>query len=93
MQMPIQGFHVFCLYFKLEWQSSKWKAEQGQELFCTCTCASVKSGSNVVTNGYMKNALNHNYHFFVVGQGRDCTYVYKKFSYFILISVMFQDIM
>ena len=42
----IQGFHVCCLYFKLEWQSSKCKVEQGQELFCTCTCtcASVKVG-------------------------------------------------
>ena len=39
----IQGFHVYCLYFKLEW-SSKCKAEQGQELFCACTCASVKGG-------------------------------------------------
>ena len=26
----IQGFHVFCLYFKLEWLSSKCKAKQGQ---------------------------------------------------------------
>ena len=38
-----QGFHVCCLYFKLEW-SSKCKAERGQELFCACTCASVKVG-------------------------------------------------
>ena len=31
----IQGFHVqCCLYFKQEWQSSKCKGEQGQELFC-----------------------------------------------------------
>ena len=26
----IQGFHVCCLYFKLEWLSSKCKAKQGQ---------------------------------------------------------------
>ena len=26
----IQGLHVCFLYFKLEWQSSKCKAEQGQ---------------------------------------------------------------
>ena len=38
-----QGFHVCCLYFKLEW-SSKCKAERGQKLFCACTCASVKVG-------------------------------------------------
>ena len=41
----IQGFHVqCCLYFKQEWQSSKCKAEQGQELFCAWTCARVKVG-------------------------------------------------
>ena len=32
----IQGFYVqCCLYFKQEWQSSKCKAEQGQEFSCT----------------------------------------------------------
>ena len=35
----IQGFHVqCCLYFKQEWQSSKCKGEQGQELFCAWGC-------------------------------------------------------
>ena len=31
----IQGSHVCCLYFKLEWQSSKCKAEKKIEFFCT----------------------------------------------------------
>ena len=51
MWVPMQGISsgISCLLsvlqpFKLEWQSRKRKAEQGQELFCTCTCASVKVG-------------------------------------------------
>ena len=42
----IQGFHVrCCLYLSVqEWQCSKCKAEQGQELFRAWTCASVKVG-------------------------------------------------
>ena len=40
----IQGFHVCCLYFKLEWLSSKCKAKQGQAFLFAWTCASVKVG-------------------------------------------------
>ena len=42
----IQGSHVCCLYFKLEWQSSKCKAEKKKRIilhplhFCQCPCGS-----------------------------------------------------
>ena len=42
----IQGSHVCCLYFKLEWQSSKCKAEKKNNSFaplhlCQCPCGST----------------------------------------------------
>ena len=57
----IQGSHVCCLYFKLEWQSSKCKAEKKKkEFFCTlCTFASVHVGVNA--GAIICYAFNRNY--------------------------------